>query len=305
MLIKDQAETYMASQAARKRSPVKATSLRAYRSHLNSHILPFFGELEIAAVQNAEMKAFVNCLVGKNLSPNTINANLTVIKAVIASATDSNGNRLYPTNWNSDFIDAPLVLDDEENAPVIPLASLNQAILGGYKGFRPMYALLAASGLRIGECTALRTGVDNGKTSFWDKEQGMIRVRTQIQDGEETSPKTSAGAREIELAPAVNGYLKEQLKDRDGILFPNRNGGFLVVKTIYRHGEKNGIPGFHSLRRFRLTHLRGASVPEDLIQFWMGHARKTVTDRYSRLSQDVEFRQNWCEKAGVGFQIAG
>ena len=49
--------------------------------------------------------------------------------------------------------------------------------------------------------------------------------------------------------------------------------------------------------------LRKAQVPEGLITLWLGHAR-TLTDRYaSQLREDVKYRSEWCERAGMGFSI--
>jgi integrase len=39
----------------------------------------------------------------------------------------------------------------------------------------------------------------------------------------------------------------------------------------------------------RATWLRKQRAPEDLIQFWLGHAKQSVTDGYSKLAEDVEF----------------
>jgi hypothetical protein len=61
--------------------------------------------------------------------------------------------------------------------------------------------------------------------------------------------------------------------------------------------------GFHAFRRFRVTHLRKQRVADDLIRFWLGHADKTVTDGYSKLSDDVEYRQSVAQSAGVGFTL--
>jgi hypothetical protein len=41
--------------------------------------------------------------------------------------------------------------------------------------------------------------------------------------------------------------------------------------------------GFHALRRFRTTWLRKRRAPEDLITFWHGHAKQSVTDGYPKL----------------------
>ena len=61
--------------------------------------------------------------------------------------------------------------------------------------------------------------------------------------------------------------------------------------------------GFHAFRRFRVTHLRKNRVPEDLIQFWIGHAEKSVTDGYSKVKEDVEFRKEVAERIGLGFEL--
>jgi hypothetical protein len=39
------------------------------------------------------------------------------------------------------------------------------------------------------------------------------------------------------------------------------------------------------------------------ISFWHGHAGKTVTDSYSKLKHDVEFRKQVALKVGLGFKL--
>jgi integrase len=72
-----------------------------------------------------------------------------------------------------------------------------------------------------------------------------------------------------------------------------------ILKTLGR--EK---VGFHSFRRFRVTHLRKNRVPEDLLRFWIGHANKSVTDGYSMVKNDVAFRQMCAVNAGLGYEIS-
>ena len=61
--------------------------------------------------------------------------------------------------------------------------------------------------------------------------------------------------------------------------------------------------GFHAFRRFRLTRVRKNGVPRDLERFWMGHAETEVGDLYSKLKDDVSFRQEWAERIGLGFEL--
>jgi hypothetical protein len=57
------------------------------------------------------------------------------------------------------------------------------------------------------------------------------------------------------------------------------------------------------MRRFRTTWLRKQRAPEDLIKFWLGHAKQSVTDGYSKLAEDLEFRREVVEKVGTGFAV--
>ena len=61
--------------------------------------------------------------------------------------------------------------------------------------------------------------------------------------------------------------------------------------------------GCHAFRRFRITHLRKKGVPEDLIHFWLGHTGKSVTDHYSKLKDDLEFRKEVAVRVGLGFEL--
>jgi hypothetical protein len=59
--------------------------------------------------------------------------------------------------------------------------------------------------------------------------------------------------------------------------------------------------GFHAFRRYRVTWLRKQNVPEQLIDYWTGHSReKTVTDGYSKICEDAEFRKSVAARAGTG-----
>jgi len=47
-------------------------------------------------------------------------------------------------------------------------------------------------------------------------------------------------------------------------------------------------------------------VPEDLVRLWLGHAAQNVTDTYAKgLSEDKAWRQEWAERAGLGFSLVG
>ena len=56
-------------------------------------------------------------------------------------------------------------------------------------------------------------------------------------------------------------------------------------------------------RSLSATWLRKQRTPEDLIRFWLGHAKSPVTDGYSKMVDDLEYRLEVAENIGAGFAI--
>jgi integrase len=125
------------------------------------------------------------------------------------------------------------------------------------------------------------------------------------------SPKTTSGLREIDVHSSLAALLKAHIADRQsGFLFQNTSGKPVSQTNTLKRGlhpilEAMGQEkcGFHSFRRFRVTHLRKNRIPEDLLRFWIGHAVQSVTDGYSKVKEDVPFRKTCAENVGLGFQL--
>ena len=307
MTVKEQAAIFMTQIQTRKRNPVKQSTADVYKSHLDKWILPLLGNEQLSQIENGVVKTFIQKLFEASLSSATINGIICVIKMIVASAVDQNGNQLYPRTWNSEFIDLPTIQSSKQNTPTATPQSIQEALRRTKGQERALYALLAGSGLRVGEALALKVGPDNGQDSYWAPETGTITVRTTRAlhaGGIQLTPKTEAGIRQVDLSQALNVFLRQNLTGTVGLLFKNQSGGAVRFNTLREHAEEAGIdPRFHSFRRFRVTHLRNAGVPEGLIQFWAGHAGESITDRYDKIGTDVEARRSWAEKAGLGFQL--
>lgn len=308
MNFETQGEHWFHTLRRRKRNPVKPGTLVVYRSYLKNHILPRLANVDVSTFNNASMRTFAASLSTPNnpLGPKTQNEIVSAVKQIIGSAIDDNGEELYPRKWNADFIDLPVVNRREQKRPSITGLDVARAVRKSGLALGTFYAMLGGTGLRIGEALAVRSG-DDGIHSGWDPRNRLILVRTQMWRGQEITPKTSAGFRQVDLHPRLNDALVEFVKARrgaGGFLFQNEAGGFMHETTI-RQGSlaKLEIPGFHTFRRFRTTKLREFGVPEDLIRFWLGHEGGTVTDGYSKLAEDVEVRRSWAERVGLGFEI--
>jgi len=309
MTFKQQADIFMTQIQSRRRSPARVSTVRSYRSFLDKWLLPRFGETELSQIENGTAKTVVQKLSEAGLSAASINSIVNVLKQIVASAVDQNGNQLYPRTWNNEFIDLPVVAKADQDAPTVTPKAIQEALRAAKGQDKALYALLAGTGLRVGEALALMVGPDDGRNSFWSSEDATIRIRTTLSQGRiQSSPKTLAGIRVIDLAPELNLYLCKLLLDGElpsqGLLFHNQTGGPVRFNTVRDHLQDAGIDtGFHAFRRFRMTHLDTAGVPAGLARFWAGHSSKDVHDTYVKSGQDIEARKLWAQKAGLGFQL--
>lgn len=311
MDFRTQAETWLKELANRKRKPVKPGTLDVYRSYLDNWIIPRLGPVEIEKFGNAAMKVFAASfnIPNSSLGPKSINEVCAVVKQIISSAVNENGDQIYPRVWNHAFIDIPQVDSRIQKTPIPTPEQVTHAVRCSPRDLGTFFALLAATGIRIGEAEAIRIGGDENHTA-WDREKALISVRTQFYRRLEISPKTTAGYRDVDLHPRINRLLIDHTAGRtDGFLFLS------PTKTRRTRGERlnrsfakkylisNGLPGFHGLRRFRITRLRELGCPEDIIRYWVGHEGVGITDRYSKLAQNVELRRSWVNRVGYGFDL--
>ena len=304
MNVKRQSVIWLHNLRDRKREPAKPRTLMAYRSYITNWILPTMGGLALSEVKNAALKDLVTRMAAAGKSPATIAGAINCVKCILRSAVSDEGDYLYPMQWNNEFIDAPPVNARDQKSPAIDAAGVVGAISRMEGQYRPLVALLAGTGMRISEALAIRKGPSPQFTD-WDPVKAIVSVRTQSYRGIEGTPKSAAGYREIDVAAPLNDYLKECFSEvpAGDRLFVNRKDGALSIDTADERRTAAGIPGFHAFRRFRLTHLRASRVPEDIIKFWIGHADKDITDRYSKMAEDVEARKRYAASTGLGFEI--
>jgi len=70
-------------------------------------------------------------------------------------------------------------------------------------------------------------------------------------------------------------------------------------------GDTRRVSAFNIFRRFRKAVLLKSEARDLLIDYWMGHANTEMKTRYGQqLIQDVIWRQQWAEKAGIGFELS-
>lgn len=305
MKTNEQAVEFIKNLENRKRSPVKPGTICLYRSILNTHILPRFGEMDLGLIKNGQMKELVESCVAKGLKPASVQVVSTVLKALVKSVTDDQGNVVYDVKWNGQFVDSPEIDARKQKTPIVSADGLKQAIGNATGQFKGLYALLGGSGLRISEAFGLKVGEDDKKSSYWNPETATIHVRQQMYCGKEQDPKTKAGVRDVDICSRLNSYLIETLAPTGGLLFSNSEGNpFELTGSLYGKIKADGLQGFHSLRRARVTYLRSQQVPENLVKYWIGHGSgNDITSRYDKSATDIKWRKEWSERIGTGFEI--
>jgi integrase len=293
--VQEAADAWLVRLETRRRKPAKPATINTFRSYIRAHI-GAISQQEIAEFGNAQMRDFVAHLAARNLAPKTILEVSNALRQIVASVVDANGDELFPRKWNSEFIDAPIV--EKQKQPTATARQIEQAIAKANDADAVLYILLASSGLRIGEALALRIGPSETSSYFSD---AAVTVRTSLWRRREQDPKTISAFRTVEIVGPAAKRIAEFAKDRSGFLFGN---GLPPSESAFRDRlNKTSVPGFHAFRRFRTTWLRKNRSPEDLVRFWLGHSSQTITDGYSKLSEDVEYRREVAEKVGVGFDL--
>lgn len=316
MTFQEQSERWLTGLKERKRDPVSPATIRTYSGLLNNWILPRLAQTEINTFQNNGMRLFVADLLSPAQAPSakTVDMVVSAVKQIIASAIDDNGDQLFPRVWNEDYIDAPRVDRKDQDTPAATSEMIEKALPQCDLRMGSFYAFGAGTGLRIGEILATRIG-DDGIHTGWDWKKKIVYVRTEFYQAIEKGPKTEAGIRETEICDELNCLLVEYAQPTKAsigkLMWSTETGRPMWPTFLYLRSEhrmsKIGFPpgyGFHSLRRYRITKLREFGVPEEIIKFWLGHELGAdITDRYSKLVENVEVRKQWAERVGLGFSI--
>ena len=131
----------------------------------------------------------------------------------------------------------------------------------------------------------------------------MLHVRRSDWRGQEQAPKSSNALRVVDVPEVLAKQLRDFVTGTSGYLFATKQGKLLQQRNVLRLLHRRNVVGFHAFRRFRLTWLRKNNVPKDLERYWMGHAPQEVGDLYSKLKDDVAFRQEWAERVGLGSEL--
>jgi integrase len=292
---------------------IRPRTIDIYQTAIN-YLNGKIGKEPLASLDNMEAKALVGQMKSdmainktkRRLSDKSLGEYFKVFQRVIASATDEKLKQVHPRDWQLRAIGVPVVSERQQHRPVFTRDEITHIVANAKGRYKVAFALLAGSGIRVSELLALEVGkhISGDCTVLYIRQQrGKV--------GEvELTPKTDAGFRDVDLHSSLAILLREYIGDRNrGFLFSTKNGTMLEPGNLFRHGlstilKKVGRSRvrFHAFRRFREAVLQRSECRELLINYWMGHADREMSSRYGKqLTEDVEFRREWAEKVGIGF----
>jgi len=291
---------------------MKPASLTAFTSYANNWISPRLGELELETIKNGRVKEVAEGLVAAGKAPKTVREILMTLKSILLSHRNEDGEALLDlSKWNLSFITEDIPSIGKQKQPTISRDALN-AILKNRSikvRDRVLIALGAATGLRIGELLALKIcgTADNEKDTVWDRENRVILVRKSVYRGQLQFPKTLAAIRDVDLSTPVQNMLIEFAKGRQPgeFIFATKTGKPLEPSYVEKYiTKKNGVPGAHALRRYRVTWLETQGCPRGLEAAWIGHSMADVTAKYDKSAEDRESRHRQVDRIGTGVELS-
>jgi integrase len=139
-----------------------------------------------------------------------------VVKAVVASAVNKEGEQLHSRNWNLHYIGLPIVDERKQSKPAYTAREVEQIVSRATGRYRILSALFAGSGLRPGEALGLKVG------EHVSPDCKTLYVRQSVWNGKEQDPKTENAVRDVDICSDLAALLKDYIG--------NRTDGFLLCR---------------------------------------------------------------------------
>lgn len=267
--------------------PIKARTREHYAAILDDHLLPTFGNRQLASIKPKDVRQWHAGTLADR--PTMRSHAYSLLRTILGSAVDDELIDANPCRITG--AGRAKRVHKIRPASVEELAVLTEAMPDR---MRLMVTFASWCALRFGEAVELRRG-------DIDFSQEIIRirraaVRTNGGTFAVTTPKSDAGIRDVaippHIIPQVEAHLSKYVDGKhDSLLFAADNGGHLQPSTLYRHWYRaRDIAGRSDLRWHDLRHsgavlaaATGASLAELMAR--LGHSTPQAAMRYQHAAQ--------------------
>jgi|APSaa5957512622_1039677.scaffolds.fasta_scaffold17258_2 integrase len=280
---------------------IRPSTRALYLSLLRNHLLPIFGDKQLAKIGIEDMQELKSRKLEAQLAPQTVKHILGLLRQMLGHAVDWGYIRTNPGSKVKD-----------PRIPKREMDCLNPAEVREFLKHVPQkwYALFLvaiATGLRVGELLAMKwANVDWNQGKYFVRETLTRKMETQERGF--ASPKTEGSAQPVDLTPtcldaltALRKYqAEERLKIGDDyqdldLVFATTQGTPLndrnVIQRVFEPALKNaGLRRirFHDLRHTCASLLIAQGENPKYVQKQLRHASIQITfDRYGHLFPDA------------------
>jgi integrase len=282
MPFEEYAETWMTQRELRPRTR------ELYRGILSNHVFPTFGQVPLAKISGASVRAWRAERLDSGVGPSTVAKAYRLMKAIFATAVADDLVARTPCRLPGASAERPAERIPPTIAEVEVIANaINHR-------FRLLVLLGAWSGLRWGELLALtRSSVDllHGTVT-------VTRALVELGSGAFFGPpKSDAGRRTVYIPPDLLPEIERHLdlyveRDQEALIFRGPRGGLVRRNNFIKPWDAArcaaGRPDlhFHDLRHLAatLTATTGATTRELMAR--MGHASPRAALIYQHATRD-------------------
>lgn len=268
------------------------SSIRAVKSHINTHIIPRLGDCALAGVNHRTVQAFVTALAERGCTRKTIENILNTLTNILKVAK----------NFDfacGQFSRKELKLPRKSVGRAVRSFDAEQAgkiIAHSKEPYTTMFAVFAMTGLRTSEVRGLQV-------ADLDFVRKLIHVRRSVDSRTgkvqptKSQASTAAVPMPVELEKRLQNFLKNKWRENpSGFLFVNRNGnthsrGKIIEYGLWPAQDACGIKrsGLHAFRHQIASELFDAGAAPSVVQKQMRHSDARVTlERYSHVIGDAQ-----------------
>jgi len=273
-----------------------------YRSVLDKHILPTFGDLPINRVTTSAVRTW-HARVQTNAGAARAAKAYRVLRAMLNTAVDDGLLARNPCRVKGAGEETPA------ERPFISGDDLRTLLEKMPEQLRASVVLAAVAGLRLGELLALRR-------RDIDLERLTVTISEQCQERADGTvffapPKTAAGVRQVAIPGSVADLLRAHLEAftglrDDDLVFAGRTGQPLRRRAFYKAWraarDDAGLTGIrpHDLRHYGATIAAQAGATTRELMARLGHAspRAALIYQHAAADRDREIAERVGELVG-------
>jgi integrase len=290
LIIREFTESYWKPYLDRK--CVKPSTLASYKSALELHILPAFGDCQMSEVVPLQVEQFLQTKLKAGLSPKTTRNLLGILQGIFSLAVDNDLIAKSPVRNRH----KPTVRRIEK--PIWSPMQMREILESTPKKYRVLFQVLALTGARAGEVLGLQwKHVDLGKA--------QLQIEQSLWHGLLVAPKTRDSVRTINMSAVLVEALRKHREASDkkasnDFVFCKKDGSplhpdVLRKDVLYpvldrlRIARPLGASGFHAFRHSVGSLINVETGNLKLVQKLLGHSNISMTaDVYTHTSQESE-----------------